>query len=152
MECEADVTFFRLDGQNFFGRSMLGRWAESPEPVGPTMVGTLGAQPVTLYNPNLWNIMSWELRRMNIRAGDARLLDVAAHFDNDQESYGWTNANYFSQPTWRNPEWRLPAGCYLVRVRVISDAANASKIFRLINDAGPASFRLEPPMRTDPIV
>ena len=33
LQCHGDITFHHLDGQNVFGRVMIGRWSESPEPV-----------------------------------------------------------------------------------------------------------------------
>jgi hypothetical protein len=152
LQCEGEVTFFRLNGQNFFGRPMPGRWVDSPEPPAPTMAGTMGGQPITLHNPSLWNVMAWELRRIDIYPGRPRLLDVAARFDGDAECYGWTNANYFSEPAWRNPEWRLPGGLYLVRVKVDADSGTVSKTFLLTNDTPVQSFRLEPAPQGDPLI
>ncbi len=152
LQCEAEVTFFHLDGQRVFARSMPGRWVDSPEPPQPAMVGTVGGQPVTLYNPGLLNVMAWQLRRIDVYAGRSRLLDIAARFDEEAECYGWTNANYFSNPQWRNPDWRLLAGRYLVKVKVDADAAIKSRTFRLINDTTLASFRIEPTLPNDPAV
>ena len=44
LRCEAEVTFYHLDGQDVFGRPMLGRWVDSPEPPEPMMVGSVGTK------------------------------------------------------------------------------------------------------------
>lgn len=34
LQCKAEITFYQLDGRNRFGKSMAGKWTESPQP-GP---------------------------------------------------------------------------------------------------------------------
>ena len=143
-QCEADVYFLHLDRQNVFGGAMPGRWVGSPEPLA--MIGHAGEQPVELLNVNY---MAPEFRRSDIYSGAPKLLDVAVRFDNDQECYGWTTANYNSQPPWRNPDWRLQPNTYLVRIEVRGNAAAASAVFRLVNDTAIGNFRLEPPLPGD---
>jgi hypothetical protein len=145
LHCEAEVTFLRSDGQRLFAQPMPGRWADLPEPV--PMVGEVGGQRLTLYDPNITK----ELRHIDIYPGQPRLLDVAARLDSDQECYGWTEANYSSEPPWKNHEWKLPAGLYLVKIKVNADAATTSAAFRLINDVSVAHFRLEPSLSSDPV-
>lgn len=145
LQCEAEVTFFRSDGQRVFVKPMPGRWTDLPEPV--PMVGDLGGQRLTLYDPNITK----ELRHLDIYPGRPRLLDIAGRFDGDDECYGWTSANYSSEPRWKNPEWKLPAGLYLVKIDVNADSAITSAAFRLINDVSIGSFRLEPTLSSDPV-
>lgn len=145
LQCEAEVTFLRMDGQRVFVKSMPGRWADLPEPV--PMVGEVGGQTFKLHDPNITK----ELRHIHIYPSQPRLLDVAARLDSDPECYGWTEANYSSEPLWRNPEWKLPAGLYLVKIRVNADAATKSAAFRLVNDVSVDHFRLEPTLSSDPV-
>jgi len=145
LQCEADVTFLRLDGQRMFVKPMPGRWADLPEPI--PLVGEVGGQPLRLYDPNITK----ELRHLDIYPGQPRLLDVAARFDTDQECHGWTEANYSSEPRWRNPGWKLPAGVYLVKINVNADAVTISSAFRLINDVSIENFRLEVTLPCDPV-
>ncbi len=127
---------------------MPGRWVDSPEPV--PMVGQIGSQPFTLYNPNILNSIASGLRYIDIYAGFPRILDIAARFDDEADCYGWNNENYFSQPIWRNPNWRLlPDSRYLVSVKVEADAATGSALFRLVNDGTIESFRLEQALPDD---
>lgn len=138
VHCQGVITFHHLDGQNIFGRSMRARWPASPEPVpiqafapGPVAIQIL--DPVRL-SPEIY---------MDIHSGESERLNVAARFDKDVECYGWCNDNYFSNPVWRNPDWRMGAGRYIVKVDIISSAVKSSGLFRLINDVPMSDFRLE---------
>jgi hypothetical protein len=144
-QCTADITFFHLDGQRVFAEDMPGRWSGWPEPLA--LVGTVGGQPIELVNPYY---LAPEFRRINIYSGSPRLLDIAVRFDNDQECYGFTTANYASQPPWKDPARRLSPGRYLVKVNVRADAAATSRRFRLINDTAVGDFRLVPTLPEDP--
>jgi len=73
--------------------------------------------------------------------GEEEILDVAAKFDDEPECYGWNNDAY--QFEWRNPNWRLPAGRFLVRVVISSSGQKCFGKFRLINDVSRTDFRLE---------
>ena len=140
--CAGTITVYNLDGQNKFIRSMPIRWNSTRKP-----------QPLHIYHKNVY----WgELRdpqppveaRVDIPAGDAVLLDVSARFDDDPECYGWCTANYTSTPKWRNPDWRLPSGIYLIKITVFSLGEIHYDFFRLINDGSQADFRLD---RTLPV-
>jgi hypothetical protein len=139
----AIVSFHHLDGQNFFGRHMTGRWSGSPEPVSSLIV--LGNQ-----HGQLWDIGRLTApQRMDIPVGTAEPVDIAARFDNDQDCYGWNNEGYFSEPRWRNPQWRLPHARFLVHVVVRSQGETVEGTFRLVNDVARNDFRLEPALPGD---
>lgn len=138
MQCHGWITFHHLDGQNIFGRSMRIRWSGSPEPV--PMSGVVDGKQIQLVDPVRLTITS----PIDVYPGDAERLDVAARFDDEDECYGWSNESYFSDPPWRNPDWRLPSGLYLVNVTVTSAGKKCTGIFRLINDVSQQDFRLEP--------
>jgi len=146
-QCVADITFYHLDGQRVFTQDMPGRWSGWPEPLA--LVGHVGGQPIELVNPYY---LSPEFRRVNIYSGAPRSLDVAVRFDNDEDCYGWTTANYNSQPPWKDPVRRLPSGRYLIKVNVHADAAAISACFRLINDTAVEDFRLAATLPGDSIV
>ncbi len=78
-------------GQNVFGRAMAIRWGRSPEPV--LIQVSLGESTLLMHNP-----LVPLLQRMDVHPGDTEIINVAARFDNDDECYGWTNDNYFSEP------------------------------------------------------
>ncbi len=137
LNCRAIISFHHLDGQNVFGRSMNGRWVETPQPI--PLVGRVGNQDLILID----EMRLTQISRIDIYAGDQTLLDIAGRFDQDQEAYGWSNDNYFSNPIWRAPQWRLPAGRYLVKVKIISSNTESTALFRIINDVSVTDFRLE---------
>jgi hypothetical protein len=116
---------------------MPGRWSGWPEPLA--FVGRIGEQAIELVNPYF---MSPQFRRIDIYSGAPGSLDIAVRFDDDSECYGWTTENYNKR--WKNPDWKLSAGRYLVRVNVSADAAQASAGFLLVNDTAIGNFRLEP--------
>ena len=135
VQCHGTITFHHLDGQNVFGRAMAVRWGRSPEPV-PIQV-SLGESTLLMYNP-----LVPLLQRMDVHPGETEIVNVAAKFDSDDECYGWTNDNYFSDPLWRNPDWRLPKGRFLVRITINSAGETCSAQYRLINDVSVKDFRL----------
>jgi hypothetical protein len=143
LQCHGYITFHHLDGQNVFGRSMPIRWSSAPEPV--PMILTVGYQQIVITDPARFTLSP----RVDIYPGESEKLDVAAKFDDDNYCYGWSNENYFSTPPWRNPDWALPPGRYLVKVVIISAGEKVQGIFRLINDVGRQDFRIEPPLPQD---
>ncbi len=138
LQCLGTITFHRLDGQNVFGRSMAVRWAGSPEPVAIPAIGPSGEQFQILDLVRLTSAS-----RMDVYPGEKEALDVAVRMDSDADCYGWSNESYFSNPLWRNPNWRLPYGRYLVMVVIVSSGQRCRGAFRLINDVPRADFRLE---------
>jgi len=137
LQCRAAITFHHFnDEQDIFGRAMEGRWASTPEPVailvGPT---TAGHQLALIPETRGW---------VNVHPGESELLDIAIRADNDADCYGWNNEAYFSTPQWRNPNWKLGPGRYLVRVIATSSGQKYSAWFSLENSATRTAFRLEP--------
>ena len=143
LQCGGDISFHHLDGQNVFGRSMIIRWPESPEPI-PFEI-RLGAQKGVIVDPARLVLE----QRKDVHPGKYEFIDTACRFDNDEECYGWNNESYFSDPRWRNPKWKLPKGRYLVRVNVAFSGQSYSGLFRLINDVGIHDFRLDKALPCD---
>lgn len=140
-QCRATVTFHHLDGQNVFGRGMQARWAGTPEPVLPMMNQ---GQIVFVLDPHKVVADS----RVDIFPEESETLDVAVRFDNDAACYGWNNETY-THPDWKNPNWTLPPGRYLVKVSVTSLGQTRADVFRLINDVAQTDFRLERATKRD---
>jgi hypothetical protein len=151
MQCHGTITFYHLDdGQNVFGRVMRIRWADailSPEPI--PIRGFVDSVQITIIDPTRFTLES----RIDVHPGEdeRQRLDVAARFDNEDECYGWNNESYLSDPPWRNPNWKLSKGRYLVRVTVLSAGEKCTGIFRLVNDVAQQDFRIEPVLSTDSI-
>ncbi len=144
IHCSGSITFNHLDGQNVFGRSMQARWWGSREPL-PILAVAKGLPLIQILDPVR---LSPEMHR-DIYSGGSEQLDVAVRFDNDVECYGWCDNNYLSNPQWRNPDWKLDKGRYLVKVEVISAGERCVGLFRLINDGPVSSFRLEKALAED---
>lgn len=144
-QCHGFITFHHLDGQNFFGRQMTVRWSGSPEPIPLQihMEGKVGH----IIDPARLTVSS----KVDIPPGEGWKVDIAAKFDDDKECYGWSNESYLCETPWRNPEWKIPLGRYLVKVTIISAGEKVSKIVRLINDVGRSDFRLEEAMVKDSV-
>jgi len=137
LQCRGEITFHHLDGQDVFGRKMTVRWASSPQPV---------ASQVTDLRGNVQFVIRDFARtasdvRMDVYPGEEEILDVAARFDGEPECYGWNDDAYSF--AWRNPNWKLPAGRYLVRVVISSSGQKCLGEFRVVNDVGRNDFRLE---------
>jgi hypothetical protein len=150
LQCRATITFHHLDGQNIFGRPMEGRWAGSPEPAAIDAVGEIlhpgeaADVPHDQIRMKIIDLLRISLRsRIDVYPGESETLDVAVRLDDDEQCYGWNNETYLCQTPWRNPQWRLECGRYLVRVTVVSSGQKCIGTFRLINDVEPADFRLE---------
>jgi len=139
------ITFHRLDGQNIFGRAMNIRWSGSPEPIAMSV--EVGGNKISIVDPTRFTLTP----RMDIYPGEAERLDVAARFDQEDECYAWSNENYLSRPLWRNPDWKLPSGRYIVKVTIISAGQKCAGLFRLINDVPQEDFRIESALPNDSI-
>jgi hypothetical protein len=145
-KCHGSIQFHHLDGQNVFGRAMQIRWIRSPEPV--PIQANFGGQRLAIFDPvRLTPELNWD-----IYPGMEELFDVAARFDADVDCFGWSNESYFSDPIWRNPNWRVPPGRYLIKVEVFSSGKRCEGLFRLINDVQIGDFRLEPAQRDDTMI
>jgi len=142
-QCHGTITFHHLDGQNVFSRAMQVRWSGSPEPTPIHVV--VGDQTYLFFDPSKLAFLS----RMDIYPGESESLDTVAKFDDENECYGWSNENYFTDPVWRNPNWKLTSGRYLIKVTITTSGEKISKVFRLINDVPRSDSRLEQKMEND---
>lgn len=139
LQCRATIGFHHLDNQDVFGRLMKGRWASSPEPFSPAL--SFGG--VTVTGPVIALGRVDDGSRIDVYPGVDEVLDIAVRFDGEPECYGWNTDAYFADPVWRNANWRLGPGRYLVKVIVSSSGPPCSSQYRLINDVPRNAFRLE---------
>jgi hypothetical protein len=142
--CHGEITFHHLDGQKvFFGRAMAVRW--SGLPVAQAIVsledGKIHSQIIDVDRPNT-------APRIDVYAGEEEILDVAVRFDDEPECYGWNNDGYSHK--WRNPNWKLPRGRYLVKVVIASSGQKCTGLYRLVNNVdNRTDFRLEAALAED---
>lgn len=111
---------------------MVGRWPNTPQPALIEIAPGIRVNVAQLEDT------------VNIYPGETQNLDIAIRADDDEECYGWNNEAYFSNPVWRNPDWKLKSGRYLVRVIITSSGQKKDGWFRLENSAGRRDFRLQP--------
>ncbi len=144
-QCHATITFHHLDGQNVFGRTMPTRWSRSPEPVPAQVV--FDNKVLLITDPTKFEMNT----RFDIFSGESEELNIAARFDDDSDCFNWSNENYFCDPPWRHPRWRLSPRRYLVKVVVTTAGEKVAHVFRLVNDVPRQDFRLEPKIPGDPL-
>lgn len=91
-----------------------------------------------LFDPFKYNAGVWR----NYFNGNRETIDVAARFDSDDDCYGWCTENYLPEKGWRNADWRLPKGRYIVKVTVMSSGEKITNFFQVENFVAKKHFRL----------
>lgn len=145
LQCHGTITFHHLDGTNVFGRPMQIRWTNLPEPTPAILV--IGEKRYPFFDPRKFEHFS----RVDVHSGESEIFNVASRFDDDDDCFGWSNESYYVEPIWRNQNWKLPKGRYLVHVSIISAGEKCQSLFRLINDVGLNDFRIEKALPSDRI-
>jgi hypothetical protein len=145
LQCHGTITFHHLDGTDVFGRSMQIRWTNLPEP--SPIILLIGDKVSKIFDPRKFDHFS----RVDVYPGESEIMNVASRFDEDEECFGWSNESYYSEPLWRNQNWKLPKGRYLIHISVVSSGEKCEGLFRLINDVGINDFRIEKSLPTDKI-
>ena len=144
MQCNGEIQFHHAnDGVPIFAKPMMIRWAKSDEPFSFQALQEGKVKPV--FDPSKYNASF----RRDCYPGDKEQIDVAARFDNDTECYGWSNETYLPDKGWRNQDWKLPAGRYLVTIKVHSSGETVRGTFKLENIASRENFRLLPATEDD---
>jgi hypothetical protein len=142
LQARGSIIFRCPDGRDFFGRTMEARWAGTPEPIPPQLIGP-GDQIFQIVDFARFTSGT----RIDIYPGEQEKLDVVARLEPDQECYGWNNETYFPPSVnGKNPNWRLPTGRYLVEATIRSSGQTKTASFQLINEGDLQNFRLEPLM------
>jgi len=137
--CAGDIEFHHLeDGAPIFSRAMPIRWAGSEEPFQPQ--GMQDGSVKLVFDMAKYHAAFWR----DCYPGTPELVDIAARYDQEEECYGWTTESYLEGRGWRNPEFKLPKGRYLVRVTIRSSGDKLSPVFKLDNSGAREDFRLQP--------
>jgi hypothetical protein len=137
IHCQGEIQFYHQnDGAAVFSKPMPIRWAGSDEPV--SFQALSGGQIAQLFDPSKFNAAFFR----DCYAGAEEPIDVVARFDNDTDCYGWTNENYLPNKGWRNDDWKLPSGRYLVTITVYSAGEKVVELFKLEDSVGIQHFRL----------
>jgi len=133
LQCRARITFhFLEDESDRFGRTMAGRWANTPQPTVFFVTDSQGQE---------FAVAPQMVEAVTVYPGDNELLDIAVRLDEDADCYGWDTESFFT--AWRNTKWQLGHGRHLVKVEITSSGPRCTGWFRLENAAGREDFRLE---------
>lgn len=136
-QCTGSVRFYHLDdAAEVFSRPMPVRWSNSDEPISVQLLPD--KQIAQIFDPAKYNAAF----RRDCFPGAPELIDIAARFENDDDCYGWSNESYLADKGWRNPEFRLTAGRYFVKVTINSSGDKVYGFFKLENSAAWQHFRL----------
>jgi hypothetical protein len=139
MQCSGEIQFHHItDGAPVFARPMPIRWAGSDEPLSHQVLSD--GRVARMFDPTKYNAAF----RRDCYPGSKETMDVAARFDDDKECYGWSNETYLPGKGWRNNDWRLPPGRYLVTLKVRTAGEEVIAAFQLENSVGREHFRLMP--------
>lgn len=139
MHCNGYIQFHHHDNGNpIFGKPMPIRWSGSDEPISMQLLPS--GEMVQLFDPVKYNAAS----RRNVFPGTQETIDVAARLDDERECFGWSNENYLPGKEWRNRDWELPPGRYLVRVTVYSAGETTSACYNLDTTVSRTDCRLLP--------
>jgi hypothetical protein len=137
MQCSGEIQFHHAsDGVPVFTKPMPIRWARSDEPLSLQVL--TDGKVVQLFDPAKYNAAF----RRDCYPGSKEPMDVAARFNDESECYGWSNETYLPNKGWRNDDWKLPVGRYLVKVEVHSAGETVVGVFKLENAASRKDFRL----------
>ncbi len=144
INCNGEIKFHHfIDGVAIFSRSMPIRWSYSDEPISLQILpdGKVAQYfDITKYNAAFYR---------NCYPGGIELIDVAARFDEEEDCFGWSNESYLAHKGWRNNDWKLSKGRYLVSITVYSAGEKTKGVFLLENSAGRKDFRLLPASEDD---
>jgi len=137
MNCNGSIQFHHIDdGAPIFTRSMPLRWSGTDEPISNQVLQN--GRMVQIFDPAKYNAASTR----NCFPGRRETIDIAARFDDEDECYGWSNENYLLGKGWRNEDWKLVKGRFLVTVTVDSAGEKVVGAFKLENSVGRKDFRL----------
>lgn len=137
MYCHGDIQFHHLlDGAPLFSRPMPIRWAGSDEPLSFQVLPD--GKVVQVFDQVKYNAAF----HRNCYPCSKEPIDVAARFDEDEDCYEWSNESYLPGKGWRNNDWKLPKGRYIVTVTVYSAGEKVTGVLKLENSVGLKDFRL----------
>jgi len=132
LSCVGWITFFDIEGRPLFQKEMQARWSETQDPPPIQYTQIEGGMVARLVNPQ---------NSVDIPPGEYSNLDLANKIQGEDHCYGWNNESYIHN--WRHPDWKLPAGNYLARVRIKTGGREFRDLFLIHNDEGFDAFRHE---------
>jgi hypothetical protein len=110
------------------------RWDGAPEPLRTEIVDN---QITYLPDHRLIRIS----RYIDIPPDESESLAIAVRIEGDTSAFGWTCESYFHG--WRHPDYELPPGRYVARVKIVSGDRVFQKEFPFVNPGELGGFDLE---------
>jgi hypothetical protein len=138
LQCKAEITFYELDGRDRFGKSMIGRWSSSPQPLPIKGRILPEGKEFLIEDPSRLTLES----RTDIFPGERKELDLVLRFQGEENCYGWNNDQFFKLDNKNNLDWPLEHHRYLVQVRIFTFGQSFTGIFEIVNNVPYSSFRL----------
>lgn len=142
-QVRAWITFLTESNNPVFApeRQMIGRWANTPEPVRPIMISQGPGQP-----PEMTFLLDLSITRdaVDIGSGSSAILDIVMRVPGEDGCRGWHNRIIQNPNPRPEDRFELPKGRYHVLVRVDLSGRNVAAYFRIVCDIGIDDFRLEP--------
>lgn len=121
--CHGTITFFTPDSKQV-GKTMSIRWDGAPEPIKAEVVDN---KIVHLPDSRLIRLS----RYIDIPPGETESLAAAVRIHDESHAFGWTSKSYFHN--WQHPDYSLPTGRYIARVKIVSGDRMFQKDFPFVN-------------------
>lgn len=131
--CTGTITFLSISKQPLTNPMHI-RWQSSPEPLRYEIVDE---KIITVAEPRLLRIS----RFIDIAPDAGEIMDVAVRISDESCAYGWNSDSYFNK--WRNPDYKLQAGRYIVRVELHTGDQRFVNHFVLNNVNGVSEFEIK---------
>jgi len=142
-QVRARITFLNETNDPLFseGRHMIGRWANTPEPVRPiSMSANSAGSPAITF---LWDL-GITRDAVDIGAGGSEILDIVMRVPGEDGCRGWHNRMIQHPKPPPENQFELPKGRYHVLVHVEASGRIVKALFRIVCNFGIEDFRLEP--------
>jgi hypothetical protein len=141
-QVRAWITFLTESNNPVFApeRQMIGRWANTPEPVRPIMISQ---KPGGTPEMTLLLDLSVTRDTVDIGSGASEILDIVMRAPGEEGCRGWHNRMIQNPNPRPEDRFELRMGRYHVRVRVDVSGRRFDALFRIVCDVDIEDFRLE---------
>ncbi len=142
-QARAWITFLTESNDPIFakGRQMIGRWANTPEPMRPI---SISQSPSGTPGIGFLRDLSVTRDAVDISSGGSEPLDIVMRVPGEDGCRGWHNRMIQNPNTPPEDQFELSKGRYRALVRVEASGRSFKALFRIVCDVGIGDFRLEP--------
>jgi len=132
--CEVSYEFFSAlePNKKLIQDKVIARWAAAIEPILPALDPHRGinSQAVRQTIPDPSKLPFG--RKYDLHGGTQENIDLIIKIEGQQECYVFSNESYLLG--WKNQNWKLGIGEYLVKVQARSGQITKQKTFKIINE------------------